>query len=332
MGPKALAQVLRRVSFPADPEKLIIGLDKADDAAVYRLSDDLALIQTLDFFTPVVNDPYLFGQIAAANALSDVYAMGGQPILAMNIVGFPSCLEEEILSQILQGGADKVKEAGASLCGGHTVIDEEPKYGLSVTGTVKPDQLLSNSNIQAGDSLILTKALGTGVMISAIKAGFTSDDIDNPAVASMLELNNKAAKYLEQYQINACTDITGFGLIGHLLEMSENSSLQLKIEAAEVPIFEECREYAEMGLLPAGAYKNRDNYQEFISERGKRDQTLYEIMYDPQTSGGLLISVAEEDAADLLIDLYAEGVDAALIGKAVETEENKGKGVIIEWE
>src|SRR6056297_609099 len=205
MGPKALAQVLRHVSFPADPEKLLIGLDKADDAAVYSLNDDLALIQTLDFFTPVVDDPYVFGQIAAANALSDVYAMGGDPILAMNIVGFPSCLEEGILSQILQGGADKVKEAGASLCGGHTVVDEEPKYGLSVTGTVHPDNLLSNSGIKENDLIILTKALGTGVMVSAIKGGFTKGDESNPAVKSMLTLNNSALKYFDQYQINACT-------------------------------------------------------------------------------------------------------------------------------
>ena len=332
MGPQALAQVLRRVSFPADREKLLIGLDKADDAAVYQLSDDLALIQTLDFFTPVVNDPYLFGQIAAANALSDVYAMGGKPILAMNIVGFPSCLEGEILSQILQGGADKVKEAGASLCGGHTVEDDEPKYGLSVTGIVDKDKLLSNSNIQEGDSLILTKPLGTGVAVSAIKAGLIEGDKNNPAVASMLELNNKAVKYFGDYQINACTDITGFGLIGHLLEMSENSSLELKIEGQEVPIFEESREYAESGLLPAGAYKNRDNYEDFVSHQGKRDQTLYELMYDPQTSGGLLISVAEKDAADFLIDLYAEGIEAALIGKAEKAKSKNDKGVKIVWE
>lgn len=328
MGPKALAQVLRRVNFPADPEKLLIGLDKADDAAVYRLTDDIALIQTLDFFTPVVDDPYLFGQIAAANALSDVYAMGGDPILAMNIVGFPSCLEAEILSQILQGGADKVKEAGASLCGGHTVVDEEPKYGLSVTGTVDPDKLLSNSGIKEGDLILLTKALGTGVMVSAIKGGFTKSDESNPAVKSMLTLNNTALKYFDQYQINACTDVTGFGLIGHLLEMSENSSLEITIEAPEIPIFEGVRDFAESGLLPAGAYKNRDNYEEFVSESGKRDQTLYELMYDPQTSGGLLISVAEEDAAELLIDLYGEGMDVAVIAKAKKGQ----KGVKIEWE
>ncbi|TDP98227.1 selenophosphate synthase [Halanaerobium saccharolyticum] len=328
MGPKALAQVLRRVNFPADPEKLLIGLDKADDAAVYSLTDDIALIQTLDFFTPVVDDPYLFGQIAAANALSDVYAMGGKPILAMNIVGFPSCLEAEILSQILQGGADKVKEAGASLCGGHTVVDEEPKYGLSVTGTVHPDKLLSNSGIKEGDLILLTKPLGTGVMVSAIKGGFTKGDESNPAVKSMLTLNNTALKYFDQYQINACTDVTGFGLIGHLLEMSENSSLEITIEAPEIPIFEGVRDFAESGLLPAGAYKNRDNYEEFVSESGKRDQTLYELMYDPQTSGGLLISVAEEDAAELLIDLYAESLDVAVIAKAKKGQ----KGVKIEWE
>jgi selenide,water dikinase len=332
MGPKALAQVLRRVNFPADPEKLLIGLDKADDAAVYSLTDEIALIQTLDFFTPVVDDPYLFGQIAAANALSDVYAMGGQPILAMNIVGFPSCLEAEILSQILQGGADKVKEAGASLCGGHTVVDEEPKYGLSVTGTVHPDNLLSNSGIKEGDLILLTKPLGTGVMVSAIKGGFTKSDENNPAVKSMLTLNNTALKYFDQYQINACTDVTGFGLIGHLLEMSENSSLEITIEAPEIPIFEGVRDFAESGLLPAGAYKNRDNYEDFVTHQGQRDQTLYELMYDPQTSGGLLISVAEDDAADLLIDLYAEGIEAALIGRAEKRDNSSKKGVKIIWE
>lgn len=327
MGPRALAQVLRHVNFPADPEKLLIGLDKADDAAVYSLTDELALIQTLDFFTPVVDDPYLFGQIAAANALSDVYAMGGQPILAMNIVGFPSCLETEILSQILQGGADKVKEAGASLCGGHTVVDEEPKYGLSVTGTVAPADLLSNSGIKADDLIILTKPLGTGVMITALKAGFAKSDKSNPAVKSMLTLNNIALKYFAEYQINACTDVTGFGLIGHLLEMSENSSLEIEIEAAEIPIFAKAREFAETGLLPAGAYKNQDNYQDFVTEVGKRDQTLYDLMYDPQTSGGLLISVAAEDAADLLIDLYAADIEAAVIAKAKKGE----KGIKINW-
>jgi selenide,water dikinase len=327
MGPKALAQVLRHVNFPADPEKLLIGLDKADDAAVYSLTEEIALIQTLDFFTPVVDDPYLFGQIAAANALSDVYAMGGQPILAMNIVGFPTCLESEILSQILQGGADKVKEAGANLCGGHTVVDEEPKYGLSVTGIVHPDKLLSNSGIKDGDIIILTKALGTGVMISALKGGFIENDENNPAVKSMLTLNNTALKYFDNYQINACTDVTGFGLIGHLLEMSENSSLEIQIDAAEIPLFEGVREFTEIGLLPAGAYKNRDNYQEFVGENGERDQTLYDLMYDPQTSGGLLISVAKEDAADLLIDLYNEDIEAAVIAKA-----KKGnKGIKIKW-
>ena len=327
MGPRALAQVLRHVNFPADPEKLLIGLDKADDAAVYSLTEDIALIQTLDFFTPVVNDPYLFGQIAAANALSDVYAMGGQPILAMNIVGFPSCLEGEILSRILQGGADKVREAGANLCGGHTVVDEEPKYGLSVTGIVHPDDLLSNSEIKEGDLILLTKPLGTGVMISALKGGFIENAENNPAVKSILTLNNTALKYFDQYQINACTDVTGFGLIGHLLEMSENSSLEIQIDAAEIPLFEEAKEFTEFGLLPAGAYKNRDNYDEFVEESGERDQILYDLMYDPQTSGGLLISISEEDASDFLIDLYSENINAAVIGKVTDRE----KGVALKW-
>jgi selenide,water dikinase len=193
---------------------------------------------------------------------------------------------------------------------------------------VHPDDLLSNSGIKEGDLILLTKPLGTGVMVSAIKGGFSKSDESNPAVKSMLTLNNTALKYFDQYQINACTDVTGFGLIGHLLEMSENSNLEITIEAPEIPIFEGVRDFAESGLLPAGAYKNRDNYEEFVSESGKRDQTLYELMYDPQTSGGLLISVAEEDAAELIIDLYGEGLDVAVIAKA-----KKGaKGVKIEWE
>lgn len=332
MGPQALTQVLRHVKFPADHEKLMIGLDKADDAAVYKLTAEIALIQTLDFFTPVVNDPYLFGQIAAANALSDVYAMGGKPILAMNIVGFPSSLGEEILAQILQGGADKVKEAGASLCGGHTVVDEEPKYGLSVTGTVAPDKLLSNGGIKAGDNLILTKPLGTGVMASAIKAGMVSGDINNPAVASMLKLNNKAVKYFDKYQINACTDITGFGLIGHLLEMSENSSLELILEASKIPIFEEARDYVKEGLLPGGAYKNKDNYSKDVNHQGKKDKILDDLIYDPQTSGGLIIAISKTDTADLLNDLDNEAISAAVIGKAAEAKKSQTKGIKIIWD
>jgi len=245
----------------------------------------------------------------------------------MNIVGFPSCLEEEILSQILQGGADKVREAGANLCGGHTVVDEEPKYGLSVTGIVHPDDLLSNSGIKEGDLILLTKPLGTGVMISALKGGFIENTDDNPAVKSMLTLNNTALEYFDQYQINACTDVTGFGLIGHLLEMSENSSLEIQIDAAEIPLFEEAKEFTEFGLLPAGAYKNRDNYDEFVEESGERDQILYDLMYDPQTSGGLLISISEEDASDFLIDLYSENINAAVIGKVTDRE----KGVALKW-
>ncbi|RCW45411.1 selenophosphate synthase [Halanaerobium sp. MA284_MarDTE_T2] len=327
MGPDALAQVLCQVDFPADREKLIVGLDNADDAAVYSISDELALIQSVDFFTPVVDDPYLFGQIAAANALSDIYAMGGEPILAMNIVGFPSCLENDILAQILKGGADKVREAGASLCGGHTVVDDEPKYGLSVSGTVHPSNLLTNSKAQSGDLLVLTKKIGVGVMISAIKAGFISGDLSNHAVKSMTELNNKAVKYFPQYNINACTDITGFGLIGHLLELSEGSKRTIEIEPDSIPVLDRADEFAEMGLLPAGAYTNRDTYKKFVMEKGDRKDIIYDLLFDPQTSGGLLISISEEDASNFLIDLYTEDIDAAVIGKVVDGD----KGVVLKW-
>jgi selenide,water dikinase len=327
MGPDALAQVLRRVDFPVDKDKLIVGLENGDDAAVYKLNDEDYLIQTVDFFTPVVDDPYLFGQIAATNALSDIYAMGGEPILALNIVGFPSCLDNRILSTILQGGADKARESGASLVGGHTVEDDEPKYGLAVSGLVKAENLLTNSGAQAGDLLILTKEIGIGIMVSAIKAGFESSDLSNPAVKLMTQLNNNAVKHFSKYQINACTDITGFGLLGHLVELAEGSNMEVEIDTAEVPIIDKAVEYADMGMLPAGAYKNLNTFKEKVIDNGKRNQLKFEIFFDPQTSGGLLISAAEEDVSDLLIDIYGEGIDAAVIGRI-----NKGKqGVKLNW-
>jgi len=327
MGPDALAQVLRRVDFPVDKEKLIVGLENGDDAAVYKLSDEQYLIQTVDFFTPVVDDPYLFGQIAATNALSDIYAMGGTPILALNIVGFPNCLDNHILSDILQGGADKTRESGASLVGGHTVEDDEPKYGLAVSGIVSPENLLTNSGAKEGDVLILTKKIGIGIMVSAIKAGFQKSDNSNPAIQMMTKLNNQAVKHFSKYQINACTDITGFGLLGHIVELARGSNKEVEIETAEVPIIKEALNYAEMGLLPAGAYKNLRTFKDDLRDNGERDQLKLEVFFDPQTSGGLLISAAEEDASDLLIDLYGEGIDAAVIGRV-----NKGKqGVKLNW-
>jgi len=313
---------LRQVSFINDDKNLLVGIETGDDAAVYKLNENEAMIQSVDFFTPVVNDPYLYGQIAAANALSDIYAMGGDPILAMNIVGFPECLNQDLLVSILQGGADKVKEAGASLVGGHTVKDDEPKYGLSVTGLVHPNQLLTNANANPGDKLILTKALGTGIMVSAIKGGLEKGDKENPAVKSMLELNDKPIENIKNYNVNSCTDITGFGLIGHLTEMVKASNIKIVLNTSEIPVFEGVIDYAQMGLIPEGCYANRDNYSNMVINKHNIEQTMEDLIYDPQTSGGLLFSVPGKYAADFLIDLYSNGIDqAAIIGEVQKGEQ-----------
>ena len=297
----------------------MVGIETGDDATVYKIDEERALIQSVDFFTPVVDDPYLYGQIAASNAISDIYAMGGKPFLAMNIVGFPECLDQDLLVKILQGGADIVKKAGASMAGGHTVKDDEPKYGLSVTGFVHPDNLLTNSNAQVGDKLILTKPLGTGVIISAIKGGLEEGGLDNEAVKSMVELNDKPVEVLKEYKVNACTDITGFGLMGHLTEMVKGSNVQIEVDTEEVPIFDGAINYAQMGLFPEGGYSNKENYEEMVIKKYDINESIEDILYDPQTSGGLLISVPGQKASDLLIELFSLGVDkAAVIGEVKE--------------
>lgn len=322
MGPNALAQVLRQVSFVNTDQNLLIGIETGDDATVYKMDKENALIQSVDFFTPVVNDPYIYGQIAATNALSDIYAMGGNPILAMNIVGFPECLNQNILVEILQGGADKVKEAGASLAGGHTVKDDEPKYGLSVTGVAHPDKLLTNSNANPGDKLILTKPLGTGVMISAIKGGLEKGGENNPAVKSMRELNDKPVQVLKKYKINACTDITGFGLMGHLTEMIKASNVKIKLNTTEIPIFDDVIDYAQMGLFPEGGYANKENYENMVIEKSGVDIDKEDLIYDPQTSGGLLFSVPGETADKVINELHNQGVnEAAVIGEVKKGEQ-----------
>ncbi|TDX45187.1 selenophosphate synthase [Orenia marismortui] len=321
MGPEALSQVLRQIDFIAEDDNLLVGLDKSDDAIAYQLNDQQIIVQSVDFFTPIVDDPYLFGQIAAANALSDIYAMGAKPILAMNIVGFPSCLDDGILRDILQGGADKVAEAGAIIAGGHTIQDDEPKYGLSVTGVADKGQLLTNSNAQVGDKLILTKALGMGIMSTAIKGGLAIGGIDNPVIKSMTTLNNKALEPMQKLKVNACTDITGFGLLGHVWELAAGSKVGIEISSAELPIFEGIVDYAEMGLVPEGAYSNRQYLKDKIKFDANIKKSLIDILFDPQTSGGLLISVPADKAADLLIELYTLGVDkATVIGEVIDEE------------
>jgi len=312
------------MTFPTD-ENVLVGLDRADDAGVYRLSDDLALIQTVDFFTPIVDDPYWFGQIAAANALSDVYAMGGVPKTAMNLVGFPlKTMDISILRQIIQGGIDKMVEAQVVLVGGHSVEDSELKYGLSVTGFVHPERFLVKKNLKQGDALILTKPLGTGIINTAIKGGLASDELIERVTRLMAALNRSAAEVMAAYPVHACTDITGFGLLGHLAEMVCGSGHSLLVQVAKVPILPEASEYAAMGLVPAGAYHNKTFREHMVSFEASVDALMRDILFDPQTSGGLLISVAGERAEALVADLMAKGIDqAAVIGSVIADPSEK---------
>jgi len=299
----------------SDPN-LIVGMERPDDAGVYRLTDELALILTLDFFTPIVDDAYAFGQIAAANALSDVYAMGGAPTLALNIIGFPvATMDIAILQAILRGGADKLEEAGVLLIGGLSIDDPELKYGLSVTGFIHPDKVLTNNGGRPGDALILTKPIGTGIIATAIKAGMADDMTIRRAVASMSSLNRIAAERMARYPVNACTDITGFGLIGHACEMIEGTASGMIIEASTVPVFPEALALAGEGIVPAGSYRNAQYREPMVDLTGIAED-LKSVLYDPQTSGGLLISLPRDAAQDLLADLRAGGVpDAAIIGE-----------------
>lgn len=306
-----------------DPN-LIVGMEKPDDAGVYRISDDTALILTLDFITPVVDDPYLFGQIAVTNALSDIYAMGGKPILAMNIICFPQDGDIAVLQSILRGGCDKMAEAGVLLVGGHSVDDPEIKYGISVTGRAHPEKILKNTGAQPGDKLILTKPLGTGIISTAIKADMASFKAAEKIQRSMNTLNKIPSDLVEDFEVHACTDITGFGLLGHACEMIEGSDTGMVIRFRQVPVFEEAFEYASMGLIPGGAYRNEKFRKSFIrTGEGISDDAL-KILSDPQTSGGLLIALPGPQAEMLLEKLHSQSViDAAIIGEV--TSENPGK-------
>lgn len=295
-------------------KNLIVGIDTSDDAAVYKLNDEMATIQTLDFFTPIVDDPYTFGKIAAANSLSDVYAMGGKPIVALNIVCFPNCLNMNILGEILRGGADKVLEAGAVIVGGHTVQDDEPKYGLSVTGIVHPDKVLKNYGSETGDILILTKPIGLGIINTAIKAKIASKEAYEKAVKVMAYLNKYAGEIITDYHITSCTDITGFSLIGHAYEMAEPSKKTFRIFKDAIPFIKEAKEYASMGLIPAGCYENK-RYLEGKYLLNNVESWMEDILFDPQTSGGLLISCKEKDYIDILTRLEKLEVESSVIGR-----------------
>jgi len=292
---------------------------------VYQITDDLALIQTVDFFTPIVDEPYWFGQIAAANALSDVYAMGGTPITAMNLVAFPlKDMELSVLRQILKGGIDKLKEAGVSLVGGHSVEDKELKYGLSVTGLIHPEKILSKKGFHPGDKLILTKPLGTGIINTAIKGGLAADTVVEKVTKIMARLNRTPAEAMRSKRVHACTDVTGFGLLGHLCEMVVDTDYGVVLYNQDIPIYPEAREYAMMGLVPAGTYNNRKFREAFVTFDQAIDPVTRDILFDAQTSGGLLIMVHPEDALPLVEDLCAKGVDeAAIIGEVIESPKEK---------
>ena len=306
-----------------ESKQLLVGFESSDDAAVYQLNETQAIIQTLDFFTPIVDDPYDFGAIAATNALSDVYAMGGTPTLAMNIVGFPNCLDPSILKDIMKGGADKVKEAGALLVGGHSIEDDEPKYGLSVMGIVSPDKIWRNIGAKPGDILVLTKPLGIGVLTTALKEDLLDKQTLSDLTDTMKTLNRLPAELLKELDIpvHACTDITGFGLIGHALEMAEGSDVTIRILANNVPIIDGAMEYANMGLVPAGAYSNRKHVGKSVLFKQEIPKYLEDILFDPQTSGGLLISIKRDNLDLLLQELLKSPVEFAVIGEVVERKD-----------
>ena len=314
MAPGPLAQVLRQLPTVDDPNLLSAAIPFAD-AGVYRLRDDCALVQSVDFFTPVVDDPATFGRIAAANALSDLFAMGARPITALNLVGFPKCLEREILVEILKGGQEKVTEAGAVIIGGHTIDDDEPKYGLAVTGLVDPARLVSTVGARPGDLLLLTKPLGTGILTTALKGEVLTESDLAEASRGMQTLNQAAAQAMLEVGVHACTDITGFGLLGHALELAEASRAGIVIAAGSLRVYPLVVEMAAIGLIPAGSYHNREHYLPRVANRRQLPSELVDILADPQTSGGLLMAVAPEKEAALHAALVGRGSSGWTIGR-----------------
>ena len=312
VGAGVLAQLLEGIRVHHDPN-LLVGFDKSDDASVYKISDELALVQTVDFFPPIADDPYLFGQIAATNALSDVYAMGGEPKLCLNIMAVPEDMPKEAVHDILRGGYDKVYEAGALITGGHSILDDEPKYGLAVTGFVHPDKMLTNSAARPGDVLVLTKPIGIGVLTSAGKADLLTKETVDFMNRMMTTLNKAARDVMVRYKVHACTDVTGFALLGHALEMAQGSGMELELDTAQIDLIEEARGFAEMGILPAGMYRNRA-FAEAAVDAGEVPLAVQDMLYDPQTSGGLLIAVHPDDADALYADLRTAVPSAQRIG------------------
>lgn len=319
MSAGALSHVLARLPRGPVDKNLLIGFESSDDAAVYKVSDDVAIVQTLDFFPPMVEDPYTFGKIAATNALSDVWAMGGEVKAAMNIVCFPETMDIEILGEIMRGGAEKVIEAGGTLVGGHSIADVDVKYGLSVMGTVHPDKVYANNGGRAGDKLILTKRLGVGIVCTADRVGEASPRAMEEAVTAMTTLNKYAAEIAAKYTTHGCTDITGFGFLGHLHEMMDGD-LSCHIHIKDLPVIEEAVAYADEFLITAAGQKNRNHFGEYI--RFEDVPFAYEeILYDPQTSGGLIFAVEGSEADAMLAELRAAGVPAGIVGEITELKD-----------
>lgn len=319
IGPADLAQVLKTLPTKANNPNLLVGLDTSDDAGVFKLTDELAIVQTLDFFTPIVDDPYTFGQVAAANAISDIYAMGGKPITALNIVAFPiATLDKQILSDILRGADDKLNEAGVTLVGGHSIDDQEPKFGLAVTGTIHPDKIRMNSGAKPGDKLILTKPIGVGILTTSIKRDLLDEQEIARVTKVMTTLNKTTAETMASFQVHASTDVTGFGLLGHASEMAKGSNTELKIYNEQVPVLPRVKELAENGAVPGGTKNNFNYLKDRVTYPETMDQVDRWILCDAVTSGGLLLSVASEDANALVTELQKKGVEAQVIGEVID--------------
>ena len=321
VGAGTLVHLLEGFRTHSDP-RLLVGYDKSDDASVYYLDENTALVQTTDFFPPIVDDPFLYGQIAAANAISDIYAMGGEPKLALNILCLPESMTAEMVQELLRGGYDKAYEAGAIITGGHTIHGAEPIYGLAVSGFVHPKKVLTNSGAKPGDVLILTKPLGVGVLTTAAKAGLVPDNVMQRIYRQMATLNKAARDIMVRYRVHSCTDITGFALLGHSFEMAQGSGCTIHMQSKNVPFHQEAWEFADMGFLPAGAYRNRDYAEGGVTVQNGVSRTMQDLLYDPQTSGGLLMAVDAADAESCLKELQEVIPCAAAVGYVTDRQEN----------
>ncbi len=317
VGAGTLVHLLEGFKTHTDP-RLIVGYDKSDDASVFVINEDTALVQTTDFFPPIVDDPFLYGQIAAANALSDVYAMGGEPKLALNIMCLADRMDKKTVQEILRGGYDKAYEAGAIITGGHTIQGAEPIYGLAVSGFVHPDKVLTNSGAKPGDALILTKPLGIGILTTSAKADMVAKDVLDRIYAQMATLNKKARDIMVKYSVHSCTDVTGFALMGHGFEMAQGSDCTIHIQTNQVPYHPEAYELAEMGFIPAGAYRNREYAEAGVKNVAGIPRAMEDILFDPQTSGGLLIALPVDEAQECLKELKEQIPQAAIIGYVTE--------------